>query len=238
MSRFFLYIYQRKKSYAMKNIINFLRQLAENNNREWFEQHRDWYKEVKKSMDGVAEQFIAAVESFDPSVAGVRVKDATYRIYRDVRFSKDKSPYKTWFGVYVCPRGKKSGYSGYYMHIEPAENTYFICTGAYCPTAGEQKSIREEIMTEGESFDAAVKAAEGFELDWSGAYRRVPQGWNKEDEFAEYYRLRQYIVMKGVDEAYFTQPDYFEQVRRDLSLTKQFNDTLNRAIEYAREMGW
>ncbi len=222
----------------MKEIIDFLRALSANNNREWFEQHREWYKEVKRRMDSVAEQFIAAVEGFDPSVKGVRVKDATYRIYRDVRFAKDKSPYKTWFGVYVCPRGKKSGYSGYYIHLEPAENCYFICTGAYCPTAGEQKSIREEIMTEGEGFDAAVKAAEGFHLDWSGAYKRVPQGWSKDDEFAEYYRLRQYVVMKSVDEEYFTQPEFFSRVAADLLPTKHFNDILNRSIEYAREMGW
>ena len=238
MSRFFLYIYQRKKSYAMKNIINFLRQLAENNNREWFEQHRDWYKEVKKSMDGVAEQFIAAVESFDPSVAGVRVKDATYRIYRDVRFSKDKSPYKTWFGVYVCPRGKKSGYSGYYMHIEPAENTYFICTGAYCPTPGEIKSVREEIMTEGEAFVETIEAAKGFEVDWSSALKRMPQGWSAEDEYSDYYRLRNFLLVKLVDKDYFLRPDAIQQAAKDMQYTRPFNDTLNRAIEYAREMGW
>lgn len=222
----------------MKEIVDFLRELAINNNREWFEAHRDWYKQVKCRMDSVAEQFIEAVEGFDSSVRGVRVKDVTYRIYRDTRFTKDKSPYKTWFGVYVCPRGKKSGFSGYYMHLEPAENTYFICAGAYCPTAGEQKSVREEIMTEGEGFVAAVEAAEGFTLDWTGAYKRVPLGWNKEDEFAEYYRLRQYIVMKQVGEEYFTAPDYFERVAEDLRRTKPFNDILNRSIEYAREMGW
>lgn len=222
----------------MKRIIDFLQELAQNNNREWFEAHRDRYKQVKETMDRVAARFIEAMESFDASVKGVRVKDATYRIYRDTRFSKDKSPYKTWFGVYVCPRGKKSGFSGYYMHLEPAENTYFICAGAYCPTAGEQKSVREEIMTEGEGFVAAIEAAEGFELDWSGAYKRVPQGWCKEDEFSEYYRLRQYVVMKRVDESYFTAPDYFERVSEDLQRTKPFNDILNRSIEYAREMGW
>lgn len=223
---------------AMKSIIDFLRDLSENNNREWFEAHRDRYKAVKAQMDSVAEQFIEAVASFDSSVAGVRVKDATYRIHRDTRFTKDKSPYKTWFGVYVCPRGKKSGFSGYYMHIEPAENNFFICTGAYCPTAGEQKSVREEIMTEGEGFVAAIDAAKGFMLDWSDAYKRVPQGWCKEDEFAEYYRLRTYLVVKRVDEEYFTAPNYFARVKEDLQLTKPFNDIINRSIEYAREMGW
>ena len=222
----------------MKEIIDFLRELHANNNREWFEANRTRYKAVKAKMDEVAARFIEAMASFDSSVEGLRVQDCTYRIYRDTRFSKDKSPYKTWFGVYVCPRGKKLGFSGYYMHIEPAENHYMICTGAYCPTAGEQKSVREEFMTDGEAFVEAIRAAEGFELDWSEAYKRVPRGWSAEDEFAEYYRLRNFLVVKMVDEEYFTSDGYFERVAADFSLTKPFNDTLNRAIEYAREMGW
>lgn len=222
----------------MREIIDFLSELHDNNNREWFEANRPRYKAVKAKMDEVAAKFIEAVASFDPAVEGLRVQDCTYRIYRDTRFTKDKSPYKTWFGVYVCPRGKRSGFSGYYMHIEPAENHYMICTGAYCPTPGEQKSVREEFMTEGEAFVETIRAAEGFELDWSDAYKRVPRGWSAEDEFAEYYRLRNYLVVKMVDEEYFTADGYFERVAEDFRRTKPFNDTLNRAIEYAREMGW
>lgn len=222
----------------MKDIIDFLRELSNNNNREWFEANRSRYKVVKAKMDEVAERFIAAMASFDESVQGLRVQDCTYRIYRDTRFTKDKSPYKTWFGVFVSPRGKKSGFAGYYMHIEPAENYYMLCAGAYCPTSGEQKSVREEIMTEGAAFIEAICSAEGFELDWADAYKRVPRGWSAVDEFAEYYRLRNYLVIKLVDEKYFTDDDYFERVTEDFRRTKPFNDTLNRAIEYAHEMGW
>lgn len=222
----------------MKEIVEFLKDLHENNNREWFEENKPRYKMIKAKMDDVAAKFISAVESFDTSVEGLRVQDCTYRIYRDTRFTKDKSPYKTWFGVYVCPRGKKSGYSGYYMHIEPAENLYMICTGAYCPTPGEQKSVREEFMTEGEAFVETIRAAEGFKLDWSEAYKRVPRGWSVDDEFSEYYRLKNYVIVKVVNEEYFTAGGYFERVVEDLRRTKPFNDTLNRAIEYSREMGW
>ena len=189
-------------------------------------------------MDAVAEEFIEAVATFDPSVNGVQVKDATYRIYRDTRFTKDKSPYKTWFGVYVCPRGKKSGFSGYYMHVEPDQNHYMLCTGAYCPTAGEIKSVREEIMTEGDAFAQTIEAAEGFEVDWSSALKRMPQGWSAEDEYSDYYRLRNYLLVKMVDKDYFLRPDAIQQVAKDMQSTRAFNDTLNRAIEYAREMGW
>lgn len=222
----------------MKSILDFLSELSEHNDRTWFEANRDRYKQVKKRMDEVAAEFIEAVAAFDPAVEGVQVKDATYRIYRDTRFSKDKSPYKTWFGVYVCPRGKKSGFSGYYMHVEPDQNHYMLCTGAYCPTAGEIKSVREEIMTEGDAFVESIEAATGFEVDWSSALKRMPQGWSAEDQHSEYYRLRNFLLVKLVDKEYFLRPDAIQQAAKDMQCTRPFNDTLNRAIEYAREMGW
>ena len=222
----------------MKDIINFLEELAANNDRAWFEANRDRYKAVKSRMDAVAKDFIEAVAAFDPSVEGVQVKDATYRIYRDTRFTKDKSPYKTWFGVYVCPRGKRSGFSGYYMHVEPENDYYMLCTGAYCPTPGEVKSIREEIMTEGENFVETIRAARGFEIDWTTAYKRMPQGWSADDPHSEYYRLRNYLLMKVVDRDYVLADDFISRAAAEMSLTRPFNDTLNRAIKYAREMGW
>ncbi|MBQ7787620.1 MAG: DUF2461 domain-containing protein [Alistipes sp.] len=222
----------------MKSILDFLSELSEHNDRTWFEANRDRYKQVKKRMDEVAAEFIEAVAAFDPAVEGVQVKDATYRIYRDTRFTKDKSPYKTWFGVYVCPRGKKSGFSGYYMHVEPDQNHYMLCTGAYCPTAGEIRSVREEIMTEGEAFVESIEAATGFEVDWSSAMKRMPQGWSAEDQHSEYYRLRNFLLVKLVDKEYFLRPDAIQQAAKDMQCTRPFNDTLNRAIEYAREMGW
>lgn len=222
----------------MKDIINFLEDLAANNDRAWFEANRDRYKAVKSRMDAVAKDFIEAVAAFDPSVEGVQVKDATYRIYRDTRFTKDKSPYKTWFGVYVCPRGKRSGLSGYYMHVEPDQNHYMLCTGAYCPTAGEIKSVREEIMTEGDAFVETIRQAEGFDIDWSTAYKRMPQGWSAEDPHSEYYRLRNFLLVKLIDRDFVLSDDFISRAADLMSRTRPFNDTLNRAIEYAREMGW
>lgn len=222
----------------MKDIINFLEDLADNNDRTWFEANRDRYKAVKSRMDAVAKDFIEAVAAFDPSVEGVQVKDATYRIYRDTRFTKDKSPYKTWFGVYVCPRGKRSGLSGYYMHVEPDQNHYMLCTGAYCPTAGEIKSVREEIMTEGDAFVETIRQAEGFDIDWSTAYKRMPQGWSAEDPHSEYYRLRNFLLVKLIDRDFVLSDDFISRAADQMSRTRPFNDTLNRAIEYAREMGW
>ena len=124
------------------------------------------------------------------------------------------------------------------MHVEPDQNCYMLCTGAYCPSAGEIKSVREEIMTEGDGFAEAIRTAEGFEVDWSSALKRMPQGWSAEDAHSEYYRLRNYVVVKMVDKEYFLQPDAISHIASDLRCTRPFNDILNRAIQYAHEMGW
>jgi uncharacterized protein (DUF2461 family) len=124
------------------------------------------------------------------------------------------------------------------MHVEPDQNHYMLCTGAYCPTAGEIKSVREEIMTEGDAFVETIRQAEGFDIDWSTAYKRMPQGWSAEDPHSEYYRLRNFLLVKLIDRDFVLSDDFISRAADQMSRTRPFNDTLNRAIEYAREMGW
>lgn len=104
----------------MKAVVEFLRQLHAHNERAWFEAHRAEWLQLQERVRSFAEGLIEGIASFDPSVEGLTAKDCTYRIYRDVRFSRDKSPYKTWQGIYVAPHGKKAGYAGYYFHLEGA----------------------------------------------------------------------------------------------------------------------
>ena len=117
----------------MKDILKFLSALSRHNDREWFEAHRADYLRVKERFEEFAARFIESVAASDPTVEGLSVRDCTYRIYRDVRFSADKRPYKTHMGVYVAPHGKKAGYAGYYIHVQPDEENYFLCAGLYNP---------------------------------------------------------------------------------------------------------
>jgi len=234
----FVILYAIIKSDRMKTVIEFLDDLARNNDRDWFGTHRDRYTEAKRHFDDFAERYLAAVAAFDPSVAGIAVKDATYRIYRDTRFSADKSPYKTYMGVFACPRGKKSGNAGYYLHIEPATDTYLLCSGFYPQPAGVLRSIREEIMVDGEAFEASVEAASGFDFDWRSAYKRMPRGCRAEDEYSRYYLLRDFCLNKYLDRECVLADDFLDRAVGELSRTRRYTDTLNRCIEYAREMGW
>ena len=103
----------------MKQVVEFLTLLHENNDKAWFDSHKEMYKRALSCFEVFTAKLIDGIAAFDPSVRGLTVKDCTWRIYRDTRFSPDKTPYKTHMGAFVAPRGKKGGYSGYYFHVEP-----------------------------------------------------------------------------------------------------------------------
>ena len=112
----------------MKEIITYLRQLQANNNREWFNAHKDEFLKHQARFHRLVEEVIKEISVFDPSIANLTPKDCTYRIYRDVRFSSDKSPYKCHFGAFIAKGGKKSGNSGYYFHISTGgDDCYPYC---------------------------------------------------------------------------------------------------------------
>lgn len=128
----------------IKRILKFLKDLSANNNRPWFNEHKDEYTAVRADFeDGVAKA-IARIATFDPSVAHITVKDSTYRFYRDTRFSADKSPYKRHLGAYIAAHGKKALHGGYYIHIEPGH--CLVSCGNYWLPTNILTSCRNEIM--------------------------------------------------------------------------------------------
>lgn len=218
----------------MREIIDFMMLLAENNNKPWFDAHRTEYLQVRKRMEAFAMDFLHGIEGIDTRIHDLQLRDITYRINRDIRFSNDKSPYKTWLGVFVCPKGKKSGMAGYYVHLEPATDTYFICSGLYCPTKEILASVREEIMLEPERFhDTVMACGEDFPIDWEGALRRMPKGFSENDTHSEYYRLKNYNVVKRLTRKDVEKPDFLKSAIRDLGRTHGFTELLNRCVDYA-----
>ncbi|MBP5381552.1 MAG: DUF2461 domain-containing protein [Bacteroidaceae bacterium] len=219
----------------MKQILDFLTRLGENNNKVWFDAHKAEYLEAKAKFEEFSLRFLRGVEDFDPRVKNLSLKDITYRIYRDVRFSNDKRPYKWHMGVYVCPKGKKSGMAGYYIHLEPVTDTFFICAGLYNPTKEVQASIREEIMLNGKQFDEALQQCKDFELPWDAALKKMPRGFNEEDEYSRYYRLKSYEIYKTVTKRDVLSKDFLDKALADLRRTHTFNEILNRSFDFAYE---
>ena len=127
-----------------KIILAFLKNIAANNNREWFQEHKPEYETVKKEFEAGVEDVITTLTTIDSEIAHLKVKDCTYRFYRDTRFSPDKSPYKRHLGAFICAKGRKALRGGYYIHLEP--NNCLVAVGSYWLPTNILTSCRNEIM--------------------------------------------------------------------------------------------
>jgi len=132
------------------NIIKFLTTLKENNNRDWFNKNKKWYQRSIEEFEVYVNCLIGEIQKFDVDIRFLAAKDCIFRIYRDIRFSKDKSPYKTNFGAFIVKDGRKSGNAGYYLHIEPGSS--FLGGGIYMPPAETLRVVRKEIFENTKEF--------------------------------------------------------------------------------------
>lgn len=223
--------------------MDFLRDVAANNNRPWFQEHKARYDAARAEFErGVAEA-IGRIAAFDPSVAHVTVKDATYRFYRDTRFSADKSPYKTHFGAYVAAHGKKALHGGYYIHLEPG-HCMLSCGNYWLPT-NILTSCRNEIMGNIDRWLACVGSedfvryfgpAPGGEL-FSGQgfgierLKTCPAGFPRDYEHIGYLRMKDYCCWHCVGDGFFAEPGWLDRMERILKAGKPMMDFINSVID-------
>jgi len=221
----------------MQTILHFLRQVNENNNREWFEVHKAEYLEANGIFTDFVEKLIQGLSSFDPTISGLKPKDCMFRFYRDIRFSPNKMPFKNHFGAYICQQGRKSPYAGYYFHIEPKGNGYLgghqLDAGLYGPQPNILKSVREDISMNGDTFEAAIREAKSFVLEDSQALKKVPRGYPADSPWAEYLKLKNPCLCKHIDDDFLLNDHLLEHTLEAFSQTVTFNNWLNRAVEYA-----
>ncbi len=225
----------------MKEVLNFLRELECNNNKEWFAAHKDWYLEVQQKWYGFCEELIREIGQYDNDIARLTIKDCTYRIYRDTRFSNDKTPYKTHFGVFLAKGGKKSMHSGYYFHVgtgtgQTYPHAHMLATGNYCYDPKAIKILREDIAYGWDEFNNEVlkKADSSFKIDMEGALKKVPKEFPADAPFADFMRLKAFCLATYVDDDFITSPDLVHRVAELFRTTKPFNDYVNRAVDYSR----
>lgn len=220
-------------------MIGFLRKLSDNNDREWFQAHKAEYKEAEGEFNAFVEKLIDGIAYFDSSVRGLTVRDCTYRIYRDTRFSNNKLPYKNHMGAYVCRGGKKSGYAGYYFHVQPVSEGllggHLLSTGLYMPEPVVLRSVREDIAYNGEQFVAAIKKAKGFRLGQDNVLKRVPLGFPADSPYAEYLKMKDIYLEQQVDDSFMLSGDLLRNTVEAFHHTFEFSERLNRAIKYAYE---
>ena len=223
----------------MKEIISFLRDLSQNNNREWFMANKARYTAAAERFNTIVDELIREIARYDTSVTGLTAKDCTYRIYRDVRFSADKSPYKTHMGAFICRGGKKSGYSGYYFHIGTGGEGYpaahMLAAGDYCCDPKVLQVLREDIVGGGGDFDAIVQDARPtFDLDREGALKRNPKGFEQETQYTEYLRLKAFCLVHTPSNDFMYADGLAQRTAALFESSKPFLDYINRAIEYVK----
>lgn len=225
----------------MKAIIDFLRRLQANNNREWFQAHKDEFLKHQARFHVLVEEVIREITMFDPDMAGLTPKDCTYRIYRDVRFSADKSPYKCHFGAFITKGGKKSGNAGYYFHISTGGSDeypycHLLASGDYCYQPEVMKILREDIVNGEGDFDRVVKMADAsFALEKEGALKRNPKGFPADAPYPEYLRLKYFCLTAMPGDEFWEGEDLAKRIAAKFATTKPFLDYINRAIGFSRE---
>ncbi len=226
-------------------IIDFLTRLKQNNHKDWFDQNRKEYLQVKEDWESLVSDVIEQISLIDPSIAGLTVKQCTYRINRDVRFSSNKEPYKTHMGAYIVPSGKKSGYAGYYLHLEPKseqgaylnQSGSFIAAGIYCPEPKVLKSIREEILSSGGKMMDIIDSAKGFELSqMHDTLKRTPRDFPANTPYDNMLRMKHFLVQSALDDDFFdddtTMP---KRLSQQLEPVVELITIINRAVQFAYE---
>lgn len=229
--------------YDIKRIYDFLTKLYRNNNREWFNNHKDEYLQVNLIFKNFVQDLIIEVSKFDNDIDPnkLSVADCTYRIYRDIRFSADKSPYKTHMGVFIVKGGKKSSYGGYYFHIEPFSDQYsdgnMVACGAYMPSPKQIASFRDEASVNGDSFLNAISLAKGFDLFEEYSLKRNPRGFEfvENPDWQRLIRLKQYLLSKSVSKEYVLSDNLICRLSLDFKKCYDFVQLVNRCIDYAQE---
>ena len=217
---------------SMKDILDFLKDLEANNSREWFDQNRDRYDATRKQFLVVAEQLIHEIRQFDDEVPALNPKDCVFRIFRDVRFSKDKLPYKSNYGCYIARGGKKSGFAGYYLHIQPGE--CFLSGGIYMPLPEYLQAIRQEIYYHPQGYVNLIENKEfksTFTLEYFDKLKTAPKGYPKDWEHLDLIKNRNYAFGHRVEEKELLAMDFLEKAIDVFKIIYPLNSYLNKAVD-------
>jgi uncharacterized protein (TIGR02453 family) len=215
------------------NTIAFLTELGKNNNKPWFEAHKDEYQAAKADFEGLVTGILDGLGEKDPTYKALKAKDCVFRIFRDVRFSKDKSPYKANFGASFSPGGHKAHGAGYYFHLEP-DGKSFAGGGIWEPEAPDLKKLRQEIDYNFSEFQGIVSDKDFAKLfpDMMGdKLKNPPKDYSADNPAIEYLKLKSLVVSRNITDSDITSKGLLTTIKHTFDSMIPFIAFLNRAIE-------
>lgn len=211
----------------------FLKDLKKNNNKPWFDAHKKEYEAAKADFEVLVTEVLEKLGKLDPAFKEQKAKDCIFRIYRDVRFGKDKTPYKSHMAAAFSKGGKKDMAAGYYLHIEPGN--IFIGGGMWMPEGAMLKKVRQEIDYNLKDFQKIVnytafkkmftKGIEGEKL------KTLPQGYTADNPAIEYLKMKSFVASTKLDDKTITDKNAAASCVKVFSTMKPFIDFLNKAVE-------
>ncbi len=219
---------------SVENILSFLKELKTNNNREWFAENKKWFDQVKTEFEQISKQLIIDISKFDEEIKHVEAKDCIFRIYRDTRFSHDKTPYKTHFGVFVATAGgRKSQRGGYYIHLDP--DGCFVGVGVWGPEPNLLKALRQSVYDNIDELNQ-IRHSQEFSQYFSEFFQEdklktVPAGFPKDFPDAELLKLKHYLVDYRFNDEQVKSPDFMSVMTNVLKCGYPLNRFLNYTVD-------
>lgn len=216
-----------------KRTLTFLKQLKGNNHKDWMDANRQAYLDAKTDFEQFGTTLLQQMIEIDPALAGLSIKDCTFRINRDVRFSANKAPYKTNMALYMAMGGKKSMAAGYYCHIEPGSS--FAAGGVWMPMPPVLKRIRQEIDYNFDTFKKIVtdkrftESFGGLDTAEGSVLSRPPKGYEADNPAIEYIKMKSYIASMPLADSLLTQPHLTQQLLTAFTRMKPLIAFLNEA---------
>ena len=208
-----------------KDLFSFFSDLQQNNNRDWFTEHKPTFKALETQVKTFGEQLKNQLNQHDHID---RFK--LFRIYRDVRFSKDKIPYKTHFGL-TWHRTKPLYRGGYYLHLSPKNN--FLACGFWDPNPADLKRIRQEIDIDGEEYRSILNN-KTFKSVWGelqgDAVKTAPKGYAKDHPHIDLLRFKQHIFTINYSDKEICQPDFLDRANKALQAVRPFVDYMSEVL--------
>lgn len=223
-----------ENKYDLRIALDFLRELALHNERGWFHTHKAEYDRANGQFVCFAEAYIGRLVRIDPTLEGLTPKDCIWRIYRDIRFSADKRPYKEWFGVFLAAKGgRKSLRGGYYVHLQP-EHCLFA-GGIWCPGPELLKALRKEIEANYEEVERIMAVPEWqryfTDFDTDGMLRKVPAGFSPDFVHADWLKRKAFTFSTPLTDTEVCAGGFLDRIADIAAAARPMNDFLNYTFE-------